>query len=218
MLAHGCSLLCGSVRPLEGWPRDQPAGMARSRFPGAAWVESKPPEYSRRPSRRAGRHSNDAKETVMGIALTMQEYLEDNHVPYDVARHGKTGSSAMTAEASHVPGGGLAKGVVLRWDGSYLLAVVPASRHVDLEKVGALVGERVELASEDEASALFPDCDTGAVPVLGAPYRIACVVDDRLERRDEVWFEGGDHRTLVHVSGDGFGRLMYGIPHGRISD
>ncbi len=154
----------------------------------------------------------------MGIALTMQEYLEDNHVPYDVARHGKTGSSAMTAEASHVPGGGLAKGVVLRWDGSYLLAVVPASRHVDLEKVGALVGERVELASEDEASALFPDCDTGAVPVLGAPYRIACVVDDRLERREEVWFEGGDHRTLVHVSGDGFGRLMYGIPHGRISD
>lgn len=33
----------------------------------------------------------------MGIALTMQEYLEDNHVTYDVARHGKTGSSAMTA-------------------------------------------------------------------------------------------------------------------------
>jgi Ala-tRNA(Pro) deacylase len=158
------------------------------------------------------------KETAMGIALTMQEYLEDNHVPYDVARHSKTGSSAMTAEASHVPGGSLAKGVVLRWDGSYLLAVVPASRHVDLEKVGALVGERVELASEDEASALFPDCETGAVPILGQPYRVACVVDERLERHGDIWFEGGDHRTLVHVSGDCFGRLMYGVPHGHISD
>lgn len=153
----------------------------------------------------------------MGIALTMQEYLEDNHVAYDVARHGKTGSSAMTAQASHVPGGSLAKGVVLRWDGSYLLAVVPASSHVDLESVRKLVGERVELASEEEASTLFPDCDIGAVPIFGAPYRLACVVDDRLERNGDVYFEGGDHRTLVHVTGDGFERLMYGMPHGRIS-
>ena len=154
----------------------------------------------------------------MGIALTMQEYLEDNHVPYDVARHSKTGSSAMTAEASHVPGNALAKGVVLKWDGSYLLAVLPASRHVDLDKVRELVGEKVVLATEDEASSLFPDCDTGAVPIFGEPYRVACVVDERLKGRDDIWFEGGDHRTLVHVTGENFGRLMYGMPQGRISD
>jgi len=154
----------------------------------------------------------------MGIALTMQEYLADNHVPYDVARHSRTGSSAMTAQASHVPGSSLAKGVVLKWDSSYLLAVLPASRHVDLEKVGELLGERVQLATEDEASTLFPDCDTGAVPIFGAPYRIPCVIDNRLEHHGDIYFEGGDHRTLVHVSGEGFGRLMYGMPHGRISD
>ncbi|MGO4832272.1 aminoacyl-tRNA deacylase, partial [Rhizobiaceae sp. 2RAB30] len=74
----------------------------------------------------------------MGLAMTMQEYLEDNHVHYDVARHSKTGSSAMTAEASHVPGNSLAKGVVLKWEDGYLLAVLPASRHVDLEKVSTL--------------------------------------------------------------------------------
>ena len=55
------------------------------------------------------------------------------------------------------------------------------------------------------------------MPIFGAPYRIASVVDDGLERRDDIYFEGGDHRTLVHVSGDGFERLMYGMPHGRIS-
>jgi len=153
----------------------------------------------------------------MGIALTMQEYLEDNHVPYDVARHGKTSSSAMTAMAGHVPGNELAKGVVLRWDSSYLLAVVPASNRVDLDSVRRLVGEPVELATEDEASTLFPDCDTGAVPIFGAPYRVACVVDERLGNHSDIYFEGGDHRTLVHVSRDGFERLMYGIPQGRIS-
>ncbi|TKT79047.1 YbaK/EbsC family protein [Aquamicrobium sp. LC103] len=153
----------------------------------------------------------------MGIALTMQEYLEDNRIPYEASKHARTGCSMMTAKASHVPGGALAKGVVLKWDDGYLLAVVPASRHVDLGKIENIIGERVELASEEEASALFPDCDEGAVPVFGVPYRIACVVDEGLEMHDDVWFEGGDHRTLVHVPGDGFARLMYGVPHGRIS-
>jgi Ala-tRNA(Pro) deacylase len=153
----------------------------------------------------------------MGIALTMQEYLEDNHVPYDITRHERTGSSSMTAQTSHVPGGALAKGVVLKWDGGYLLAVLPSSRHVDLEKVGKIVGEPVEMASEQEAASLFPDCDEGAVPIFGAPYRVACLIDERLERRRDVFFDGGDHCTLVHVDGEGFGRLMYGMPHGRIS-
>lgn len=154
----------------------------------------------------------------MGIALTMQEYLEDNHISYDVMRHGETGSSSMTAQVAHVPGRRLAKGVVLKWADGYMLAVLPASRHVDMDKVARMVGEPVSLASEEEASALFPDCRTGAVPVLGVPYRVACVVDERLESGEDVYFEGGDHMTLVHVAGAEFGRLMYGVPHGRISN
>lgn len=153
----------------------------------------------------------------MSIAPRMQEYLDDNHIRYEVSRHNKTGTSTMTAQASHVPGGSLAKGVVLKADGSYLLAVVPASRRVDLDSIERMTGEPVALATEDEASALFPDCDVGAVPVLGEPYRIACVIDEQLDANGDVWFEGGDHRTLVHVGGQEFGRLMYGIPHGRIS-
>lgn len=153
----------------------------------------------------------------MGIALMLQEYLEDNRIRYDVGKHAKTSTSAMTAEVSHVPGGAMAKGVVLKWDGSYVLAVVPASRHVDLERVGELLGEMVELASEDEASALFPDCDEGAVPIFGEPYRLACVIDERLRMPDDIYFEGGDHKTLVHVDKDAFSRLMYGMPQGRIS-
>jgi Ala-tRNA(Pro) deacylase len=190
--------------------------MARSRlFSGAP--QTAPPR-PRHPFRHASLECDAREETAMGIAPTMQEYLEDNHVAYDVAKHNRTSSSAMTAEASHVPGGSLAKGVVLRWNGSYVLAVVPASRHVDLQKVSEILGERVELASEGEASALFPDCDEGAVPIFGAPYRVACVIDEGLKGHDDIYFEGGDHRTLVHVSGEGFGRLMYGMPQGRISD
>ncbi|WP_295813442.1 aminoacyl-tRNA deacylase [uncultured Nitratireductor sp.] len=153
----------------------------------------------------------------MGIAMTMHEFLEDSHVHYDVARHNRTGSSTVTARVSHIPGREMAKGVVLKWDDSYLLAVVPASRQVDLGKVGSIVGEKVALANEEETAALFPDCEKGAVPVLGAPYRIACMIDGELDADEDVYFEGGDHRTLVHVTRDGFEQLMYGMPRAHIS-
>ncbi|TCD13718.1 aminoacyl-tRNA deacylase [Oricola cellulosilytica] len=153
----------------------------------------------------------------MGIALTLHEYLDDNHIPFEVMKHPRTHSASRTAEASHIPGGCMAKGVVLKWDDGYILAVVPASRQIDMAKVRAIIGENVELASEAEASMLFPDCDTGAVPALGVPYRVTCMVDEELEGRSDIYFEGGDHTSLVHLPGDEFGRLMYGVPHGHIS-
>lgn len=153
----------------------------------------------------------------MSISMTMQGYLEDNHIRYDAARHARTGCSMMTAHASHVPGSALAKGVVLKWDDGYVLAVLPASRHVDLARIGEIIGNKVRLASEEEASLLFPDCDEGAVPILGVPYRVCCLIDEQLRHAGDVYFEGGDHRTLVHVSGDEFSRLMYGMPQARIS-
>ncbi|MHA7883098.1 YbaK/EbsC family protein [Nitratireductor rhodophyticola] len=82
---------------------------------------------------------------------------------------------------------------------------------------GAIVGDKVVLASEEETAALFPDCEEGAVPVFGAPYRIACMIDDELDTDQDVYFEGGDHRTLVHVTGKGFEQLMYGMPRAQIS-
>jgi Ala-tRNA(Pro) deacylase len=33
----------------------------------------------------------------------------------------------------------------------------------------------------------------------------------------DVYFEAGDHRGLVHISGAEFRKLMTGVPHGDIS-
>jgi Ala-tRNA(Pro) deacylase len=107
--------------------------------------------------------------------------------------------------------------VILKSDDLYVLAVLPASRRLDLRKARKAIGESVVLATEEEASMLFPDCDKGAVPAIGAAYNVASIVDKRLDHRDEVYFEGGDHRSLVHVEGEQFDQLMYGIPHARLS-
>ena len=48
-------------------------------------------------------------------------------------------------------------------------------------------------------------------------YALDAIVDDSLEGQPEIYLEGGDHRTLVHVHGDRFRALMKDAPHGAIA-
>ena len=153
----------------------------------------------------------------MGVAMTLQRYLDDLHVSYDVVTHKKTGCSTMSAQSSYIPGNSLAKGVVLKSDGTYILAVLPATCQVELERLQDLVDGPVTLATESEASQLFPDCEEGAVPALGVAYGLPAVIDEQLDSRDDIYFEGGDYCSLVHINGDQFGRLMSDVPHGQFS-
>jgi Ala-tRNA(Pro) deacylase len=73
------------------------------------------------------------------------------------------------------------------------------------------------LATEDETAKLFDDCDRGAIPPVGSVYGLSVVVDESLDNVPEVYFEGGDHATLVHVTGDAFRRLMKDARRFRIS-
>ena len=153
----------------------------------------------------------------MGIALTLKQYLQDHKIVYEVMSHNKTGCSSLTAEASHVPGECLAKGVILRKDGGYMMAILPASRHVALAEVGHSLDQPVGLASEEEIAGLFPDCEEGAVPAIAMAYGLDGVVDDAFDGLKDIYIEGGDHRTLLHLKGRQFRKLMKDLPHARIS-
>ena len=154
----------------------------------------------------------------MAIAITLQQYLSDRNIDYDVMVHERTSTSSQTAEASHVPGHCLAKGVVLTREGGYLIAVVPASRKVQLDAVRRIVHSPVAMATESEIGALFPDCDAGAVPVFGAAYGIEAIVDDSLGTPADIYLEGGDHRSVIHISGPHFRELVQNMPHGQIAE
>jgi Ala-tRNA(Pro) deacylase len=70
---------------------------------------------------------------------------------------------------------------------------------------------------EDELSGLFIDCEPGALPPLGEAYGVVAIVDQSLIGAQDVYFEGGDHCALVHVSGNDFLKLMGDAPRDRIS-
>lgn len=79
-------------------------------------------------------------------------------------------------------------------------------------------GERVSTkATEGEAASLFPDGEPGAVSPIGTAYDLRSLIGQSLEEKPEIYFEGGDHQTLNHISGDVVHRLMEKVPHARIS-
>ena len=43
------------------------------------------------------------------------------------------------------------------------------------------------------------------------------IVDDSIQAQPDVYLEGGDHATLIHISQAQFSRLMSGARHGRFS-
>jgi Ala-tRNA(Pro) deacylase len=152
------------------------------------------------------------------LARYLQQHMDRLRVRYALVQHVATSSAARTAEASHVPGAKVAKGVLLRDADGYTLAVLPASHHVGFPGVTALLACEAYLASEQEIDQIFADCAHGAVPAIGAAYGLDVVVDDRLLELDEVYFEGGDHTTLVRVGGGDFRKLMEGARRARFAE
>ena len=153
----------------------------------------------------------------MAIAITLAQYLGQQGIPYDVMEHRRTETSARSAEACHVPGDRLAKAVVLKGGRGYMLAVLPASCHIAFAELRDLIGEDMQMVDEPEMGKLFADCVQGAVPAVGAAYGLNVIMDDSLSREPEVYFEGGDHASLVRMSGPSFEKLMANARRGHFA-
>jgi Ala-tRNA(Pro) deacylase len=153
----------------------------------------------------------------MSVAHTLQNYMSQKDVHFDVLKHSPSRSSMQTAEAAHVPGDNLAKAVILEDDQGYVMAVVPATHQIRLGKLRRQLKRELRLAAERDFAELFHDCEVGAIPPLGEIYGMPTVVDDSLANRSDVYFEAGDHEDLIHMSGSDFQKLLATVEHGTFS-
>lgn len=144
----------------------------------------------------------------MSIAYRVREFLSAQGVAWEPVAHAETASSAQTARAALLPESRVAKAVLLEDDAGCVLAVIGANHTLDIEALGVALGRDLRLADEPSVADVFGDCEPGAVPPIGAAYGIPTVWDDSLGDRRDVFFEGGDHRTLVHMTGEDFRKLM----------
>jgi Ala-tRNA(Pro) deacylase len=157
------------------------------------------------------------RKKPMGIAITLAQYLVDRDVAYDLVPHPHTETALASAAASGLPVDSVVKAVVLKGADGFMLASLPASRQIKFDELRRVLGTGVDIAGEEQIETLFPDCEPGSVPALGAAYGLDVVVDDSLARQQDLYLEGGDHAHLVRISGTSFRKLMEDAQHGRFT-
>jgi Ala-tRNA(Pro) deacylase len=135
--------------------------------------------------------------------------LIDFSVPHLRILHRQALSAGQVAHESHVPFEAMAKVVVTRdARGRYFMAVLPASKRLDLAALERATGAGpLALATETELGRLFPDCEPGAMPPFGGPYDLPTFVDGSLGRAPEIYFQAGNHRETVAMSWAEYERL-----------
>ncbi|MGW4119002.1 aminoacyl-tRNA deacylase [Nocardia sp. NPDC004711] len=144
----------------------------------------------------------------MSISLTVQQCLTDAGAEYELVPHPHSHNSSETAETAHIPGDRLAKTVLLEDSQGYVAAVLPASHHLRLAKLWSQTGRRLVLAKESNFRETFTDCEVGAIPPMCTAYGMTTLMDESLTTQPDIYFEAGDHETLVHLQTDQFMRLM----------
>jgi Ala-tRNA(Pro) deacylase len=139
---------------------------------------------------------------------SLREYLDKHNVKYIVISHSPAYTAQGIAALAHIPGKELAKTVIVKMDGKLVMAVLPASFHVDLRLLKKETGAKVvELASEDEFKDRFPECETGAMPPFGNLYGIDAFADESLAKDKEIAFNAGSHRELIRLAWEDFEKL-----------
>ena len=140
---------------------------------------------------------------------SLRSVLEANHLPFTETTHPAAFTAREVASAEHLPAREVAKTVVLFGDGGYHMIVVPANKLVDFQEVRLAIGlTHVRLATEEELSKLFRDCELGAMPPVGNMYDIPVYLDSSLASEPEIVFNAGTHREAIHMRTADYRKLV----------
>src|SRR3954468_9434927 len=110
-------------------------------------------------------------------AKKLKTFLDEHRVKYISILHSPAYTAPEIAASADVSGNSFAKTVIVKLDGELAMVVVPANRKIVLSEVREMMlSDKVELATEAEFQARFPDCELGAMPPFGNLYGIPVYV------------------------------------------
>jgi Ala-tRNA(Pro) deacylase len=136
----------------------------------------------------------------MAIPKEIKNYLSDHHVAYSHKTHPVAYTAQETAAVDHIPGGELAKTVVLNADGQLIMAVLPADRVINMEVMKTRIGcNKLALAPERGFIERFDPCQPGAMPPFGGLFGLPIFFDRALTGKHEIEFNAGTHVDTIRM-------------------
>lgn len=132
--------------------------------------------------------------------MKLEAFLTDQGVGFEKHLHAAIYTSQGLAQAEHVSGYMVAKPVIVKHGGGFTMCVLPAPKHLDLDRVCDVLQESdVRLASEEELAELFDDCELGAEPPVGPMFDMPTVMDPLLQKDEYLLMQAGSHAESVKV-------------------
>jgi Ala-tRNA(Pro) deacylase len=127
--------------------------------------------------------------------------LELRGIPFEELHHDAVYTAQEVAQREHFSGHRVAKVVVVMANDSPVELVLPASRHVDLDRARTVLhAHSIRLASEAEMAKYFTDCEVGAVPALRHWKDVEVLMDRSLKVEGDILFQAGTHQDAVRLN------------------
>src|SRR5256885_7565744 len=142
-------------------------------------------------------------------AKTLKKLLASRGVKYVSIEHSPAFTAPEIAASADVSGNNFAKTVIVKMDGDLAMVVLPANRRIVLSELREMMlSERVDLASESEFQARFPDCEVGAMPPFGNLYGLPVYLAKGLADEAEIAFNAGTHREVIKMPFEEYANLV----------
>ncbi len=139
--------------------------------------------------------------------MSVPYFLTEERVAFETLWHPPAFTAQKRAKYLRLPGEQVAKSVLLRGPRGFVLAVLPATRHVDTYALAAALEGPVRLATPDEITDVFRDCEWGVVPPFGARYGLQTLLDDSLDADAMIVLEVNAHNEAIRLRCGDFERL-----------
>ena len=137
----------------------------------------------------------------MATPMWIRKMLELRGIPFEELHHHEAYTAQEVAQREHFSGHRVAKVVVVIADGRPVELILPASRHVDLDRVRTVLhAYDVRLASEAEMEKFFTDCEVGAIPPLRHWKNMDVLMDRSLNVAGQILFQAGTHADAVRLN------------------
>ncbi len=138
----------------------------------------------------------------------IKDFLDKNAIKYISISHSLAYAAQEIAASANIHGEELAKTVIVKLDNKLAMAVLPATKKVDLNLLKKVSGaNQVVLPNEDEFKDAFPECDIGAMPPFGNLYGMEVFADESLAEDEKIAFNAGTHTELIKMAYGDFVKL-----------
>jgi Ala-tRNA(Pro) deacylase len=139
--------------------------------------------------------------------MRIASYLVDHHIDCEVLLHPPAHTAQKRAKYLRIRGDQVAKSVLVRGPGGFVLVVLPSTRQVNLNRLADAVGGTVRLATAAEIADVFHDCEWGVTPPFGSLYGLPTLLDDGISPDARMVFETDARAEAVRLSCRDFERL-----------